>query len=442
MRSPCRFGIVEAFPGSLAGFPDILARWGYASRLLTPAELVEPGAAMDLAMIDAGSQPGLDTLRRVVGRCRGGPPVAALARRDDPTVFSQALALGCADALAFPLRDDELRLRVAALSALALAHREHQRRQALLATYAEPAVRSSRARAESEPPRAEVLLVGPAGEQQVRIANGVGPATLSYADSAAIARRMLKERRFDLLVVTLAEPGAAPLVEPGSDPFAALTRDCAKLLAGSLPDAGGTADAIAAGFDDLVPLSDGPEAIRLRFEFWRHLQRLRRSLREPERHPGARYALDAPSGLFHEGFLLDHLAERFARAEGPLRQPIVVLCLAGLDGLGRAHGHGPASRLVARAGDALRRAIRAEDLAAHLGRGQFVVALVAEDPSTGGPVLERLRGALTSALAGHLDGPSGLSIAAAVSEIRYMAEAERVIARSFRDLAWEQRRVA
>jgi GGDEF domain-containing protein/DNA-binding NarL/FixJ family response regulator len=442
MRSPCRFGIVEAFPGSLAGFPDLLARWGYASRLLSAAELVEPGAPVDLAMVDAGCQPGLDTLRWVIGRRRGGPPVAALARRDDPTLFSHALALGCADALAFPLRDDELRLRIAALAALAVAHREQERRAALLATYAEPAARTSRARAGQEPPRAEVLVVGPAGEQQVRIANGVGPATLSYADSAAIARRMLAERRFDLLVVTLAEAGDAPLIEPGSGQLATLTRDCAKLLAGPLPGAAGVAAAIAAGFDDVVAVPEGPEAIRLRFEFWLNLQRLRRSLREPERHPGARYALDAPSGLFHEGFLLDHLSDRFARAEGPLRQPIVVLSLAGLDGLGRACGHGPASRLVARAGEVLRRAIRAEDLAAHLGRGQFVVVLAGEDASTAGAVPARLRAHLTAALAQELAGPPPVSIGAAASEIRYLAEAERVIARSFRDLAWEQRRVA
>ena len=443
MRSPCRFAVVEAFPGSLAGFPDLLGRWGYEARLQDPSAVAGPDAAGDLALVDAGSPRGLETLRWLVGhRRRGGPPVAALARRDDPAVISQALALGCDDALAFPLRGDQLRLRMAALAALATAHREHERRTVLLASYAEPAPRSSRSRTTAEPPRAEVLLVGPAGEQQVRVANGVGPATLSYADSAAIARRMLMERRFDLVVVTLAEPGDRPLIEPAGGPLAALTRDCAKLLAGPMADDEAVSQALATGFDDVVVLPEGPEAIRLRFEFWLRLQRLRRALREPERHPGARYALDAPSGLFHEGFLLDHLADRFARASGPLRQPVVVLCLAGLAELGRGRGHGPASRLVARAGEALRRAIRAEDLAAHLGRGQFVVALAGEDRSAGDAVPARLRADLAAALAEQLAGQPDLSIGAAASEIRYFAEAERVIARALRDLAWEQRRVA
>lgn len=445
MRSPSTVGIVEAFPGSLGGLAELLARWGFVAQAFTLADLRATPAGPDLLLVDAAGAAGLDHLRDVLARRRqGGPPVAALARRDDAATISQALALGCDEALAFPLLDAELRLRLAALSAMAVAERETTRRAALLLSYADDRRAMSRrgAVAREPAPRAEVLLIGPASDHQVRIANGVGPATISYADSAAAARRVLGERRFDLLVVTLADGRDTPTMLPGAPGLAAHTRDCAKLLAGPLLAEKAVTLAVEGGFDAVIPLPDTPESIRMRIDFWLRLQRLRAALREPRRHAGASLALDAPSGLFHEGFLLDHIADRFGTARPGVRLGIVVLALAGLAEAGRLRGHAVTSRLVARVGETLRRLTRPEDLPAHVGRGQFVIALSSDHGGAAPVVAARLQAELCHELADDLAVEPSIVVSAGTAELRRNEEVERVLARALRDLAWDRRSVA
>lgn len=444
MRKSSTVAVVEAFPGSLGGLSELLARWGFRTSALFLADALA-GPAADLLLVDAGSEPGLDHLRQLLARRRqGGPPVAALARRDNPGAMSRALALGCDDALAFPMLDTELRLRLTALAALAVAEQEAGRRAALLAGYADEAGAPSRARrvVRDLPPRAEVLLAGPASDHQVRIANGVGPATISYADSPIAAQRMLGERHFDLLIVTLADAQQAPTILPAAPGLAAATRDCAKLLAGPMPAEGTIGMAVEGGFDAVIPVPDTPEAIRMRIEFWLRLQRLRGGLREPQRHPGARLALDMPSGLFHEGFLLDHIASRFAAGPAGTRIGIVTLALAGLVEAGKARGHALTSRLLARTGEAVRRLTRPEDLPAHLGRGQFVIALSGDHGQAAAIAAARLRAELDEALAPALALEPAVQLGAGCTELRRNEEAERVIARALRDLAWDRRKVA
>jgi GGDEF domain-containing protein/CheY-like chemotaxis protein len=445
MRSPSTVGIVEAFPGSLGGLAELLRRWGFTT---VPVAVAEPGAdapPSDLLLVDAGGDAGQRHLRQLIAQRRqGGPPVAALARRDNVAAISQALALGCDEALAFPLLDAELRLRLSALAALAVAEREAGRRAALLAGYAEDGRPGSRPRpmAREPAPRAEVLLIGPASEHQVRIANGVGPATISYAESAPVARRVLGERRFDLLVVTMADGQEVPTFLPATPGLALATRDCANILAGPLLAEGAIAKAVDGGFDAVVTLPDTPEAIRMRIEFWLRLQRLRAALREPRRHAGADLALDAPSALFHEGFLLDHIADWFRTAPPRARLAVVALALTGLPEVGRLRGHALTSRLVARTGAALRRLTRPEDLPAHLGRGQFIIALASDSNGAAPIVAARLQAELCHELAADLGNEPSIIVGSGHAELRRPEEADRVLARLLRDLAWERRSVA
>jgi diguanylate cyclase (GGDEF)-like protein len=446
VRGGLRCGIIEAFPGSLDGLPELLAGWNVASRLL-PAS-AEPDTLeaepVDLHLVDTASNAAMGLLRDLVARRRaGGALVIALCRRDSATAVSHALAIGCDDALAFPLEDIELEIRIGALAACLRAEREQARRRGLLARYGaseppRPRPRGGRPR----DARPQVLLAGIACENQVKVAHGAGPAALAYADSTRTACRLIAERPFDVIIATLPEPGASPVLLPEQVEEAGGGRGACLLLAGPLPDAAAIEATLAAGFHDIVNLPQPPELIRLRLEFWLRLQRLRRWLREPPTGPGSALARDALSGVFNQGFMLDYIdAVLAAQADGrPL--PLLALALTGLPEINRHGGHAVGNRLIAEAGQRLRYLVRAEDMAAHQGNGQFVVVMDDTSEAMALQIAARVEATLRR-VAVELDGRSlPLEVAVGVALLRRRDEIDRPLARAFRELWAARPRVA
>lgn len=448
MRGGIRCCIVEAFPGSLSGLAELLLGWGATSRQL-PAS-AEPASfheePVDLFLVDTGSHAALGVLRALIARRQaGGEPVIALCRRDSVTAVSQALALGCDDALAFPLEDIELEIRIGALAAYVFAAREQARRLALLARYAastEPRRPRRRGGPVLSDDRARVLLAGIACENQVKVAHGMGPAALAYADNNRAARRMIAERPFDVIVATLPGLGATPVLRPAElDEVGAMHGACL-LLAGPMPGAEAIEAALAEGFHDIVNLPQPPEVIRLRLEFWLRLQRLRRWLRDPLGGAAATLALDALCGLFNQGFLRDYIDDVLAaRAEGP---PLALLgvALTGLPEVNRQHGHAAGNRLIAEAGRHLRHLVRAEDMAAHQGNGEFVVVMDGTTERTAVAVAGRVQSGLQR-LTPEINGQRlPLGALASVGMLRRRDDVDRPLARVFRELWVGRPRVA
>jgi two-component system cell cycle response regulator len=446
MRSGIRCCIVEAFPGSLTGLADLLAEWGLGCRQVDAHadddELqAEP---IDLYLGDTGSHAALGVLRRLANMRRaGGMPVIALCRQDSPAAISQALAIGCDDALAFPLEQVELEVRIRAIGAYIFAERERARRLALLAGYAAPERGRRRAdmRERSEE-RSQVLLVGPACENQVRIANGLGPATVAYADSARTAYRLIDERNFDLVVVTLPGLGAQPTLRPLELARTDEIRSFSVLLAGPMEDAGRVAAGLADGFDDVVTLPQLPELIRLRLDFWLRLQRIRQWLRDPVAGAATTLALDSLSGLYNEGFLRDYVST--ALDNRPVGAPLTLLAvsLTGLPAINQSLGYAAGNRLVAEAGRRLRRLVRAEDLAAYMGQAQFAVAMENIAEPAARAIAARIQSTLSRAPIEFMGQPLAVEALASVVVLRKRDDVDRLLARTYRELTAARRHVA
>jgi GGDEF domain-containing protein len=96
---------------------------------------------------------------------------------------------------------------------------------------------------------------------------------------------------------------------------------------------------------------------------------LRRWLRAPPLEGSAPLLLDALTGLYNQGAFLDYL-----RAAGE-DAALVALEFDRLDELNLMAGYATGNRALAQLGAQLRRALRAEDFAAHLGGGRFAVAV-------------------------------------------------------------------
>ncbi len=445
MRGGIRCCIVEAFPGSLAGLAEVLAEWGLSCRQLGAQAGHESLTAepADLYLCDTGSHAALGVLRHLAARRRaGGMPVIALCRSDSPGAISQALAVGCDDALAFPLEEIELEARIRALGAFIFAEREQARRLDLLARYAAPERSRRRDARERQEERSQVLLVGPACENQVRIANGLGPATVAYADSGRAARRLIDERSFDLVVVTLPGVGAAPILRPADLGQTDEVRGFSMLLGGPSEGAGAIAAGFADGFDDVVSLPQLPELIRLRLDFWLRLQRLRHWLRYPAAGTVGNLAFDSLSGLFNEGFLRDYVSA--ALDNRPVGAPLTILAasITGLPAINQSLGYAAGNRLVAEAGRRLHRMVRAEDLAAYMGQGQFAVAMENIAEPAARAVAARTQAALSRTPVDFMGQPLAAETLASIVVLRKRDDIERLLARTYRELTASRRQVA
>lgn len=445
MRGGIRCCIVEAFPGSLTGLAELLGQWGLGCIQLGAHAgdeelLAEP---VDLYLGDTGSHAALGVLRRLSARRRAGSvPVIALCRRDSPTAISQALAIGCDDALAFPLEEVELEVRVRSLAACIFAEREQARRRALLSRYAAPERSRRRELRERQEERSNVLLVGPACENQVRIANGLGPCTVAYADSARIACRLIDERSFDLVIVTLPGPGAAPILVPAQLAQDDEIRGFSLLLGGPMEDGATVGAALAAGFDDVVSLPQLPELIRLRLDFWLRLQRVRQWLRDPVAGAASTLALDSLSGLYNEGFLRDYVGAALDNRPVGLPLTLLAVALTGLPDVNARFGYAAGNRLVSEAGRRLRRLVRAEDLAAYLGQGQFAVAMENIAEGAARAIAARTQSTLSHAPVDFMGQTIAVEALASVVVLRKREDVERLLARTYRELTASRRQVA
>lgn len=450
LRGPLSCRLVEVFPESLGGLAELLAHWGVACERLSCDALARSAGEgdgalprVDLVLIDTAIHAGLQAARRLVARRKeGGAPVVALCRKESSAAISQALAVGFDDALAFPMDEVELRHRIVALGGLVRAERERRRRLAILHRFANAEPRSFRFRRDRPEDRPALLLVGPASENQVRIANASGKAHVAYAGGKSTAHRMLAERPFDLIVVTLPGATANPVMRLQDLAEAPLAGEVGLLLAGPVEAPDRIRAMLALGFADIIQVPQPPELIRIRLDFWLQVQRLRRWLRDPPPGSVTLLALDAMSSLFNQGFLFDYIA--LLRAERRPAEPVMTVAF-GLTGLAALHatlGHAAGNCLVAEVGRRLRALVRAEDLAACLGNGQFVVVTDELDERRALALAARIQTAISKLPIIYQGRPLPLELESTAAPVRAKDDPARALARAFRDLENRRPRVA
>ncbi len=427
---PCR--IVTSRPELYEGLAALIGGWGLPCRVLATRRAlaeatVEPG--LDLLALE-GEEPGPSLRQLMARRHAGGGPVVALVRRGRPRLASLALALGCDDGIAFPIAEDELRLRLEAQAGYALLARELRVRELVLERWREP----GRARPVATGLSADglVLLVGPPSPVQVELADALPLERVAFVRTPRTAVARLAEER-PLLVLVSVEG------DPGRDwlPLEELARAARRVgVAALLAAPAERVPAVRAfrlGFFDRIAVDDTPEELRLRLGFWLRRVGARRGLVEQRLAAAGGPAVDPSTGLWSRAMLLDYLNRREAYPAGRERA-CVVARLGGLEDLAAQLGHLGVERLVAAVGQRLAERVRAEDLPVHLGEGIFCVVL---GPSTE-PEAEGLARRLREELALPLTvegGPLLLPVSAVCGRLARPADAPRALERAVRDAA-------
>ncbi|MGH6920979.1 MAG: hypothetical protein ACREJ0_25125, partial [Geminicoccaceae bacterium] len=181
--------------------------WGcHITHCATSAEVLASvaSARADLVLIDVGAEDSMG----LVARLKADPetrhlPTIATTTDDPAAVAAYALALGADDIFALPVEDTELYARTRALSRLALLETELRRRETVLAAFGVRAWHGARGVPAID--RIAILLIGPAGGDQVQVMSALGgAATAAYAETADAALERLRREDLDVAVITAA----------------------------------------------------------------------------------------------------------------------------------------------------------------------------------------------------------------------------------------------
>jgi two-component system, cell cycle response regulator len=362
-------------------------------------------------------------------------PVVIAAPDDGPAVGSHALALGADDVLVLPVEDAELFARVRALARLAAMEVERRRRDSVLSQFGV-----------APPPdmpgvpaidRIGILLIGPAGGDQIQVMTALGgAATAAYAETAESALERLRRDELDVALVT------------GSRDHQDLQRLCAAirsdialfdlpvLLIGrpdAFPD---RAEPFQWGVSDVLFQPFQPEVLRLRVQGWVRQQRLRRRLRGGLDGAYPPPTTDRLTRLYGHGFLHGYLEQRIAenlRAQTPLA--VASFDVASMGQINRIHGYATGDRVLAQLGATLARISRAEDLPARLHDDRFCLVIdgasAAEAASAGLRIAEILT-ELPVRIGGH---SLHVGMSTGIAELTPGDDAAALIARAFERMA-------
>jgi two-component system cell cycle response regulator len=371
-----------------------LRTWGYgvadAGSAADAFQSVARGGA-DVLMIDAWVDDGMTLLAEL----KADPalrrlPVIVVTTEEPSAVASHALALGADDLLTLPIEDAELYARIRAVSRLAVMEAERERRATVLAQFG---LRSS-AETPSVPAldRLAILLIGPAGANQVQVMTALsGAATAAYAETAESALERLRRDDIDLALIT-AGHDEFPLRDLAaairSDPE---LFDLPLLVVGRRDRFGDRADLFDWGLSDVLLQPFEPEVLRLRVQGWVRQQRLRRTLRLGLHGSDPSPAIDRLTRLFGHGFLhayVDHVIADGARDGAALA--VAGFAVAGMTRINQAVGYPVGDRMLAELGAGILRSSRAEDLAARYGGDRFCVVLDGADAEEARVVGERI----------------------------------------------------
>jgi two-component system cell cycle response regulator len=377
MAQPTRLLVLQRPDQPLETLCARLREWGCELSLChsygqAAAALATHGA--DLVLIDAWVEDGLPLLTQVKASPATRYLPLVIATADEPAaVASHALALGADDVFVLPIEDAQLHARTRALARLAAMEIERRRRDALLAQFGVAHTPESPGVPAID--RISILLIGPAGGDQIQVLTALGSAaTAAYAETADSALERLRRDDLDVALITTSHDHhelqrLCAAIRNDAELF-----DLPVVLVGRPQHFADRAQPFAWGVSDVLFQPFHPEVLRLRVQAWVRQQRLRRHLR-------ASLATVAPTTdrltrLYGHGFLhayVNHLIEQAARADGTLA--VISFAVAQMSQINRLYGYAAGDRILAALGAVLARTSRAEDLPARLDGDRFCLVI-------------------------------------------------------------------
>jgi diguanylate cyclase (GGDEF)-like protein len=377
MAQPTRLIVLQRPDQPLEGLCARLREWGCELALcdsFQQAAAALAGDGADVVLIDAWVEDGLPLLTQM----KASPairylPIVIATAEEPAAVTAHALALGADDVFVLPIDDAELHARIRALARLATMEIERRRRDALLAQFGVALTPDAPGVPAIE--RIGLLLIGPAGGDQIQVLTALGSAaTAAYAETADSAVERLRRDDLDVALITTSQDHhelqrLCAAIRSDAELF-----DLPVVLVGRAQYFADRAQPFAWGVSDVLFQPFHPEVLRLRVQAWVRQQRLRRHLRGGL----ARLAptTDRLTRLYGHGFLhayVGHLIEQAVHDGSTLA--VVSLAVAQMGQVNRLYGYAAGDRVLAALGSVLARTSRAEDLPARVDGDRFCLVI-------------------------------------------------------------------
>ena len=384
----------------------------------------------DLVLIDAWIEDGLPLLTQLKsGAATRYLPIVIATAEEPAAVAAHALALGADDVFAMPMEDAELEARTRALARLAKMEVERRRRDLLLAHFGvAPAATPGLPAIE----RISVLLIGPAGGDQIQVLTALGgAATAAYAETSDSAIERLRRDNLDVALVTTGHDQhelqrLCATVRSDAELF-----DLPVLLVARRQHFAEPTQPFAWGVSDVLFQPFHPEVLRLRGPgLGASAAAAAASARRP-RQPGADQRSPHAAIQPRLSARLRRPSDReSARAGGMLA--LVGLTVARMGQINELYGYAAGDRVLATLGGVLASSSRAEDLPARLEGDRFCLVLNNATALDARAAAERF-GILLSHTPIALPGGQYIQIAleAGVAELAEGDDAPRLIGRAF-----------
>jgi two-component system, cell cycle response regulator len=434
MSTPTRLIVLQRPNQPLALVCARLQGWGCDVRSCSSgAEALAAiaSARTNLVLIDVGAEDGMALVAQIKADpdARHLPTVAATI--DDPaSIAAYALALGADDIFALPVEDTELYARIRALSRLAMLEIELRRREKVLAEFG--AKVAPEARGVPVIDRTGILLIGPAGGDQVQVMTALGgAATAAYAETAEAALERLSREDIDVAVITAGrnqDEMAQLCARIRTDPQ---LFDLPLLLIDRLESFPDRTTPFRWGVSDVLFQPFHPEILRLRVSGWVRQQRLRRRLRGGLDDGHLPPTIDQLTKLYGHGFLHGYVDHQIRHRPGvPLA--IGSFGVAKMDRINKTYGYPAGDRILARLGSLIGRTGRAEDLPARFGDDRFCIVINDASAREARVVSERIAAIVTQTPLMIAAGQTlEIDLRTGVSELGHGDQAGSLIARAF-----------
>jgi two-component system cell cycle response regulator len=434
MVSPTYLTVLQGSSPALGRMCACLKDWGCRiTGCTTGAEVYAALATVrtDLVLVDMAAPDSMALMAQLKAdpETRHLPLIAATM--DDPAmVAAYALALGADDIFALPIEDAELYARIRALSRLAALGIELRRREQVQAAFGAGVGRPARGVPVID--RIGLLLIGPAGGDQVQVMSALGgAATAAYAETADAALERLRRGDLDVAVIT-----ASRDTEESQQLCAAIRSDSQLfdlpvLMVGRPESFADRTTPFRWGVSDVLFQPFHPEILRLRVNGWVRQQRLRRRLRGVLGDGSVPPTTDRLTRLYGHGFVhgyVNHLIRH-----GPeLALAVASFGVVKMDRINQAYGYAAGDRVLAQLGALLGRAGRAEDLPARFGDDRFCIVINGASAQDARAIGERIAGIVTQTPFEVGDGQAvGIELRIGVSVLGSGDHAGSLIGRAF-----------
>ena len=394
MTLSSRILLVQRAEQPLAGIGARLASWGWGcASCASGDEMLDflGKQSFDVILVD----PGVEESMAIVSWLKARPgtrriPLVTVAIEDPRVVAANSLALGADDVVVLPVDDAELYARIRALSRLRVMELERIRREAVLREFG--VVREEGGIGVPAIDKIGLLLIGPAGQEQVQVVTALGgAAAIAYAETGPGALERLRRYDLEVAVITGADdPAEVRSLVRAIRADGALYHLPVMLIArGELfPE---RAEPFEWGTSDVLFHPFPPEVLRLRVQGWVRQQRLRRRLRGQLANEAVPPTVDRLTLLYGHGFLHRYLEHQIAAARSVgARLAVASFAVSGMSRINSQLGFVFGDHLLAELGGLIGRLTRAEDLAARYDGDRFCAVLDGAGEDEAMAVAERI----------------------------------------------------